>query len=770
MRTSHLFPALVFCFVTALFADDSNLTTVTLTDEILVPDAHRLGINLEADAWWDAAQLTKLRDYRNFDGVNYRSVFWGPSQTEEGIFSWTGLPKNPPLNQWKDILTGAKFTVISGPGYGETGTVKAVTNRIYSGRDMTFLEFDRPVTRGQGSQNAILVERSALADGLLDTLKGDYWISGNNSLADDGKGGAALLMGSGGASSLRLKGMRVEFADCDGDWKLTLRAKAVDGSPSLSASLTTGSSDKETIQPAGEWTDYEMKWTANGASGEYLQCLLNVSGGSVLVDDLCFRKEGDSNPTAFRDDLVRMLKELNPGVLRKLQMGGSTITNCIVNPENSFAFAASVWTEPGTTGKPFKYDYSLHQFYELCEEIGTTPWFCLPGTLTPGEVTFFMEYLGGPASTPGGKLRTDLGHPAPWTETFARIHVEFGNEAWNSWGPFACSGFNGPDYWTNLIAAGKGSPFYSTNVLFYVAGQNFQGGLNKNIARFTPNADRFAIAPYMIHDFRKEDEERLDTDEKLFQWLFAYPQVELLRNSGMKDNGAIAKGGMDLAIYEVNNHAASGKGSSETRNRFLTSIAGGLNILNTMLLSLENYGVRDMCFFTMFGEQNNAYEVKDVRLFGALLSMKQGEELRRPHWLALRTANQVIGGNLMKTEMSGYLPTYSAEIYQKQTKSLQLEEGLQTFFSYAFADGKSRSLILLNLDIAGERQVKLELNRPVDGAPQSWLLNGPAVDSSNEREHEPQVIVTEGSVPNLADGTVVTVPPCSMLALKWNVK
>lgn len=693
MNRLHCLLLLTFAVLFSSLAEEKTPSAVTLklTPEILTPSVHRLGINLEADAWWGAAQLTKLRDWRNFEGVNYRSIFWGPQQPADGLFTWTGLPTSAPLNQWRDILTGSKFTVISGPGYGETGVVKAITNRSYNGRDLTFIEFDQPLTPGTGHQNAILIENTNRDTGLLDTITGHYWSSDSNEVVPDGDTGFALKMTSGGM--LRLTGVRLDIATGDGPWRLTFRAKADQGTPNVSASLTTGSSKTEAVQPSADaWTDYEMTWNASGSSGEYLQCLINVSGGAVLVDDICLYQEGQSNPTAFRDELVSALRELQPGVLRKLQMGGSSITNCIINPQDSFSFAASVWTSPGQQGSPFKYDYSLHQFYELCEEVGTTPWFCIPGTLHPNEVTFFMEYLGGTGDTPGGKLRTELGHPTPWTETFERIHVEFGNEAWNSWGPFACSGFSGPDYWKNLIAAGKSSPYYRTNILFYAAGQNFVGSANKTVAKNTPNADRFAFAPYMIHGFYPEEEARLDSNEKLFQWLFAYPQVKLLRNEGMAENATIAQNGMELAIYEVNHHASAGKGSSETRNRFLTSIAGGLNILNTMLLSMENYGIRDMCFFTMFGEKNTAYEVKDVRLFGALLSMKEGEVRLRPHWQAMQIANQVLSGDMVRIEKTGKTPTYSSEIYDHRKKEFHTENGLETFFPYAFANGKQRSL------------------------------------------------------------------------------
>ena len=82
-----------------------------------------------------------------------------------------------------------------------------------------------------------------------------------------------------------------------------------------------------------------------------------------------------------------------------------------------------------------------------------------------------MEYLGGPPDTPYGRLRTELGHPQPWTKTLGAIHVEFGNEAWNNAGPYQVGGYNGEDYWKDLIAAAKASPYYTPKVIFHAAGQ-----------------------------------------------------------------------------------------------------------------------------------------------------------------------------------------------------------------------------------------------------------------------------------------------------------
>ena len=76
----------------------------------------------------------------------------------------------------------------------------------------------------------------------------------------------------------------------------------------------------------------------------------------------------------------------------------------------------------------------------------------------PDDPSGLMEYLGGPATTKFGKIRADRGQEKPWTEVFKAIHIEFGNEAWNNAGAYRFGGFNGSDYWHDLIEQGKKSP------------------------------------------------------------------------------------------------------------------------------------------------------------------------------------------------------------------------------------------------------------------------------------------------------------------------
>ena len=86
--------------------------------------------------------------------------------------------------------------------------------------------------------------------------------------------------------------------------------------------------------------------------------LLEASGGEVLIDDLIFRHDELAGETAFNRLLVEELRQLRPGFLRYLQMGGSTVENMLQPPVRQFRFSSSPWMRTGPHGGPFRYPFS----------------------------------------------------------------------------------------------------------------------------------------------------------------------------------------------------------------------------------------------------------------------------------------------------------------------------------------------------------------------------------------------------------------------------
>lgn len=769
----------------ALSQPADGATTITITDRVLVQDSIRLGINLGGDAYYSGAALVKKRATANFEGTSYRQCHFGPLQDETGAATWFKVP-----DAWREVLIGGKYTILSGPAKGTSGTIVDITTKKlqHEGqlKDFSYFVFDKKVAAGPPN-GGLLVERMRLDEGQLRPLDG-YWNSEENGIAigdvPPGSFGnaAAVLNGTQGKAHLRFSTHYQRYGETNGRWNVHFWAKARSGAPELRVGCDRGEfGESAAVELSTEWQKFELAPAADGVpepkdakENAHLLFVFEATGGEVLLDDVEIWMDGDTNPTAFRDDCVEALKTFRPGVLRYLQMGGNTVENCLRPPLRAHSFTSRRSHKPGALERHNKTPYSLHEMYELCEHIGCEPWYSLPGTLNIEEIRNFTEYLAGPTDTRFGKMRADLGHPKPWTHVFARIHVEFGNEAWNNAGPYQVGGFNGPDYWHDLIAAGKASPHYKPSIVFHAAGQASYSGRNAGIIKNAPNADRFGVAPYIIQSLSDEQLTTLDTDEKLFRWALAWPIWRATNPDGaMYQNDEIMKqAGVEMSVYEVNHHITHGEGALERRNDITTSIGGGLNVANTMLQMLKDYGLRTQALFSLAQHSYNARAIGPVRLWGTVLNMRNGHERYRPTFLACALANRVIRGDLVETVHEGADPTFSATGIFSRRRGMETLEDLPCLHTYAFSEGNSRGLIVVNLDVTNSNDVVLRFEGDaVGGRAQSWLLTADRITANNEFESpEPQVTITQAEVADFASGRRLTIRPFSMLGLVWEVE
>jgi hypothetical protein len=751
---------------------------LTISDEVAATSIHRFGINVD-DTWWDAGAVANIRAAYTFEGTLYRSIFTGPRQDETGLFTWQPLTTLDPTYGVERRLDDASFTVLNGPAKGHTGRIARVERRVFEYRELDYLVFDREVPANPGSAPGVMIERDGLAEGHLPVIGGGkkdgFWSAGDLALvsgdvAPESTGTTALRMdASDRPARLRLPGRYRDLAEVGGTWTLDFRVKALTGQPQISL-LEPATARYE---PATNWASAQWTFTVNATQAPAnLTALLEVTGGTVLLDDLVFQHTTATNPTAFSDAFVAALRDLQPGWIRHLQMGGSTVLNTIRPATERVRFSSSPWMRTGPHGGPFAHRFSLHDLYTLCAEVGANPWFCLPGVLHPDEVRDFMEYLGAPPDVGYGRLRASLGQTQPWTDVFDEIIVEFGNEAWNTWGPFACGGFNGPEYWEDLITAGRNSPWHRPPVRFVSAGQNVNDWLNQRIIADTPGADQFALATYVLHRLEPAVEEKLGDDrDALYRWLFSLPGLRYGPGSGMAENARhVRAAGQEIAVYETNHHTSDGDASSAFRNRFLTGLGGGLNALQTMLLMLEDYGVRNQCFFTAFGEANNAYTVKDVRLFGAYLSLTDREIRKRPHALALEVANRAILPERVTVQLDRPAPVFTAPVFDEKERTWTGHTTeTPALRVLSFRDGTARSLLLLNLHVNEPLNLLLDLPGPAeDTRAEWWQLATPGIEDHNEREHPaPTVNVTSGQWTDFTAGYPLVLPPHSLTTVRW---
>jgi len=763
---------------------DSGWTTIRLTDRVLVKDTVPLGINLGGDAYYSGAALVKKRAQFNFEGTMYRQCHFGPGSDDRTISTWFR-----PNDVWREILAGGNYTILSGPSKWTTGTVADIVDKSYmhQGQNKPFSSFalDKRIEASpEGGRIGIMIDRDRTRDGSFRRLDG-YWTASHNEISI-----GDVRFGSFGCAALNLRGSVDEahvrfgthyqrYGETNGTWRIRFWAKAGQGSPQLTVAADRSYGGEVRLAPGERWHEYDETIVVDKVpepnspkDNPHLLFVFMASGGDVLIDDVEIWMEGDENPTAFRDDCVAMLRRFKPGVLRKLQMGGSTVANTIAPALESFAYASQQSAKVGPYASHGRDPYSLHEMYVLCEHLGCDPWYCLPGTVTREEMEQFMEYVGAPADVGFGRRRAEFGHPQPWTEVFQQIHVEFGNEAWNNSTPYKCGGFNGPDYWHDLIGTGKRSPHYKANVIFHAAGQAASAGRNEGIMSDCPNADRFGVAPYIIQGFTKEEvQKHYNTDDKLFRWAFAWAIRRSRDPDGaMYQNHELAKkAGMELSIYEVNHHITHGDGPLEPRNKLVTSIGGGLNVANSMLLMLKEHHLRNQCLFSLAQHSYNAHGIGPVRLWGTALCMRAGHERFRPTFLACATANNVIGGDLVETVHAGLEPTFDATGVFSKREGVQTLEQLPVILSYGFADGRRRGLILVSLDTSEACPIEVQFDGDVAGdRAKGWLLTANKIADNNEFETpEPQVRVIERTIEDFRSGWRWKLPPFSMLALSW---
>ena len=786
--SANLF-SILFLFATLIAADwcaAQDVTTVRITDEILVPDCDRLGINLGGDAYYSGAALVKKRVRANFEGTSYRQCHFGPVWTENGCSTWFGVP-----DAWREFLLdgNGRYTILSGPSKGTTGVIRGIRKIAYDHQGKTvqqdFFVLDKVIEPADANGGILVENLSRIDEGKLKRPH-DYWMSDgvairNGDVPNGSFGVSPMHMDAANKRQfIRFSTHYRRYGELNGLWRVRFWAKRLAGNPVVAFIPSRDEwGESGQVTPGDKWQQHELTLRVDkvpepdfSGSTQHLTFVLSADGGSVLIDDVEAWLEGDTNPTAFRDDCVNMLREFNPGVIRQLQMGGTTLRNSLMPPIKAHAFASQKSTKSGPYDGGRHAAYGLHQLYELCEHLGCDPWYCLPGTLHIQEIKDFMEYLAGPADTPYGRLRAELGHAEPWTKTLGTIHVEFGNEAWNNAGPYQLGGFNGEDYWKDLIAAAKASPYYTPNIIFHAGGQAANSWLNGNLMPRVPNADRFGLAPYIIQSLSKEDMQRMKTDDDFFRWAFAWPIWRSNDPDGaMHQNEQLAReNNMELSIYEVNHHITHGDGPLAPRNRLTTSIGGGLNVCNGMLLMLKRHHIRAQCLFSLVQHSYNAHGIGAVRLWGTALTMRKDHERYRPTFLACATANRVIGGSLVQTVHEGADPTFVGEGVFNRRRGVEKYEA-PVLSSYAFDDGKNRGLILVNLATRQPRPVDVQFEGEAVAPAQCWTLTADQITANNEFEQpEPQVQVRESQLASFQSGSRITVPAFSMMALRWQLK
>ncbi|MBI5766258.1 MAG: immunoglobulin domain-containing protein [Verrucomicrobia bacterium] len=782
-------------------------TTIDISSEAVRSGVRRFGIGLAQHNYYDSHQMMKELLFRNpgFEGMLFQSVVrLGPGATADRVI------EDAAFTQWPSgFWAGATYEIIwsSSGAKGRTGTILTSIAPNRTG----------PPNDSAGStQGTTYVFGDS--DGTRLPAEGDYMVLRKTHSGGTG-GGAAFsswqVTANGGgtvtteatdlpprpanypaalpwsrqcarldaAAAGRQAGVSGQFDTLQGfvrlrgQLRLAFRAKGIGGANRVQVSVQRGSQAhylNQTVQLTSEWADYTIPFPQILNEPESVSGLVNVAfsatgQSALLLDDVSLRQTDSdaANPTEFRDEVVAAIAGLRPGILRYVnwQDLGNSLDNSLAPVFARQRSGYSVYATSEANMMP-----GLHEFLVLCEHLGTEPWYSMPVPFSTRETANLMEYLGGPTTTPYGAIRAALGHPAPWTGVFSRIHLEFGNENWNNsayrggaiTAPVPCG-----NRASELFGVIKSSPYYSaTQFQCLLGGQTANPGLNLQLHNASALHDSLNLAPYLSS--------RVDSfanNEELFGPLFAEPEWwsnNPSPTSGLMrlnlNNVQATSRPVPLTIYEVNLHTTQGSITQSALDTYTPSVGAALAVMDHMLVMLRELNCRDQLFFSLGGHRT-AWTATDntartSALWGATIDMGKANR-KRPHYHALQLVNDVLAGDMLRTAHTGDNPTWNVTNQNRVTFT-----GAHHLQSFAFRSGNQRSLVLFNLHRTDALAVNFTGARPPSGTVTLRRLTSANITDHNETADVVRPVTT--TIDAFDSTQSLTLPPFSMSVLQWN--
>jgi len=745
-------------------------TTITITSKPLHTNVQRFGINLSGQTYWDSGQLLNNLVSRNpgFEGQTWQTILHCKIATATTCIDenpWTVWPAN--------FLTNARYEVLSGTAAGSTGTVLTSTktdSKANLGVALAFTPAKTPLANGD-----FIVVR-------LVNLPGDptagWWPTTTNGAhflpetSDVASGKQSLRIEAAAPNQTATLASYFDtlaghsFVHLRGNYQLSFRAKPTTPHAQLNIKLErldithhtniTFLSTARTLTPG--WQSYTIPITASEPPDSVgtVALTFTIASASILLDNVSLVAVSPG-PPPFREDVVATLRDLHPGILRYMDNGtsfGSSIENLLADwPSRQ----RSGYSTQQTRAEDIP--IGLSDFLQLCETIGADPWITLPPGANPEEAAHLIEYLGSSATTPSTHMRH---RPQPWTTDFHTIHLELGNEQWNS-GSFPGATINDPKAYAQranaVFAAMRSARGFQPGKFDLVLGSWFAvpWWTQQELADST-QADTIAVAPYLFANFNDANSE-----EAIFGSMLAQPeQIDATPQGLMSQQAAAASSAhKNLAIYETNLGTMSGSATQSDLDSTVPSLGSALAVADHMLFMLRDLGVTTQNFFALPEFRNDfagtSSQKETMPLWGAVVDMGGATNRRRPSFLALKMLNSALLSTELTTELSGSNPTWNQPLSSNDKIALDHAHELQTF---AFAEGKHRSLILLNL--SRTQSLPIHFNGPEApfGAVTQTVLTAAHITDSNENQDLVEPHATSYTVSE-------TLPPHSLTVLTW---
>ncbi len=693
---------------------------VTVTDEVLVRDAMRFGVNLGTWTSWGAEQLaSNVVMNPGFEGQLDRAIVI-VGQAGLGRFTDDQAALARPDGFWEH----ARFDVRTGYSAGQSGEILQSRASGPGGLPSFLTRAGSPEVEPGDVVTLTKISESERPS--------QWWFAeGNGALYTPAVG--ETRPGSGGARSLRVsvapsgRAEVVSYFDAIGDragkllpltgtWRLSFWSRLDEGRAKIRVTLQREGSVpvvRQELVPGREWQKTEVEFAASdtGPAGK-AALRFEVTGapsGEILLDDVDLRRASDSR-SAFRGEVVSALKALRPGWLRDWEgQLGDTFENRTAPAEGR---RTSRYRPGGTEQTGFS--YGLGEFLDLALEVDASPWIVVPTTFTDEECGRLGAYLNG----------------NPRYVRFREIVVEFGNENWNTL--FRPAGIPHPGThgeaadrcFANLRRTAGGRPLRTL-----INAQHANPTAVAAFASASGSADLVGVAPYFLNGL----------DAGLAP---AAGRVKLFEG----DSGHLAqiasiaqKQHRELAVYEVNLHTDAGSAPDYERRLVTSGVASATALAKTMLDALA-LGTRRQCVYTLAGFDNSRQDHKDfVRLWGIARDLASGVHFR-PTGLGLKLMNEALGGEMVRTAVDD-----------------------KAINAYAFHEGKRWATVLASTS-ATARKVQVEI--PVGATAPTVLirLQGDAEGATNE-DGEHVTIQTE-AIRFQGQMAVVTMRPFELLLLR----
>jgi hypothetical protein len=757
------------------FASGQASTNIQISGSVQQASVNRLGINLGDQTYFDSGQMLKNLIFRNpgFEGLKYRVIFHCDAVTAN-----TCTDDNEFNGQPTGYWNGATYRIMTGTSAGAGGKLVSSTNyQSTCGGCGPIFVFDQNLSLAVGDSFSAEITMPGTGDaGWWDDIGGGGTISTETTdISPESPGKQAILLSANPAgNSVSITQYfdsysNLSFEQLNGNYSVTFRAKGVGGNKQLSVNvqrLSTGSSPylSQTLTLANGWKDYTLSFSANenGSSIGTVQLVFGAAGSSVELDDVSMQQTNSSasNPTPFQDGVVNALKQLNPGTIRMMAAGaalGSDIPNQL-QPE--FARYREGYNADGTSVADLA--YGIHEFLQLCQEVGADPWITIPTATTPEEMTDFVEYLTGNGSDAWSALRISRGQSAPWTSVFNKIHIELGNETWN--GIFKGESMNSPGYptWANTVfgAARKTPGFTASQFDLILDGWGAVPAYNSILLTVSNQHDSIDIAPYLLFSANNE------SMSTIFGALFAEAEVfegaggEVYQNMQVAATAPSATASTTaVSVYETNTSPIEGTITQAELNAFTPSIGAGLGHAVHML-EMMRLGVKYQNAFALPQFAFLRTDQSLVKLWGMVVDMENTNR-RRPTFLTEAMANSVIGGTMLQTIHTGANPTWNQPL---SSDSVQLN-GAHYLQSFAFQNGTTTSAVVFNLNQTTALPVTFSGENAPMGTVQMTQITSANITDNNETS---QVVAPKTqSLSSFQSSTGLSLPPFSMTVLSW---